>query len=180
MYVGEGFGFHSLYFSKFTITAICRAFFMAGLTDLSYSKPSRLSQWLAFPCFSESECLKGTEPESVVKYVGVCNFKRGTVKKHETSKAVFGYFDAQVSLSWDFSCDRYHFSSLWSPPRRSGHRRRAFRSCCLSEMKNLQAEFPKVRNRQKELVWLKAKWGSNGCLLLLPMITHCATWCLGD
>ena len=150
MYVGEGFEFLSLtfYFSKFTITAICRALFMTGLTDLPYSKPSRLSQWLVLPCYSESEWVKGTELEPVVRYVGVCTLKRGADKKYWTPKAVSGHFDSGESLSWCFSSNRYHFSSLWSPPRRSGHRR-AFRSCCLSEMKNLQAEFPKVRNRHE-------------------------------
>lgn len=31
----------------------------------------------------------------------------------------------------------------------------------------------------KKLVWLKAKCRSNGCLVLLLMITHCAVCCLG-
>lgn len=151
MYVGEGFGSLSLtfFFSKFTTTAICRALFMTGLIDLPYSKPSRLSQWLVLPCYSEPEWVKGTELEPVVKYVGVCTLKRSADKECWTPKAVSGHFDAGDSLSWDFSSKRYHFSSLWSPPRRSGHRRRAFSSCHFSEMKNLQAEFQQVWNRHK-------------------------------
>lgn len=137
------------FFSKFTTTAICRALFMTGLIDLPYSKPSRLSQWLVLPCYSEPEWVKGTELEPVVKYVGVCTLKRSADKECWTPKAVSGHFDAGDSLSWDFSTKRYHFSSLWSPPRRSGHRRRAFSSCHFSEMKNLQAEFQQVWNRHK-------------------------------
>lgn len=91
--------------------------------------------------------MKGTELEPVVMYVWVRTLKRGADKKYWASKTASGYFDSGDSLSLDFSSNRYQFSSLWSPPRRSGRRRRAFSSCCLSEMKNLQVEFPKVRKR---------------------------------